>query len=518
MAKPRLLLFGTPGAGKTSLLGALAQAAATQAPLLKGQLDDPAGAWERLQKNTYSGKIDPTDESASYDLLLKPSDNGAASVEAVVTDPSRKSAQEILKAKKPVLDMDTMLLAVDASLSGTQLAAEFQQFARWLIALRKARGKRTEIGELPVYLVLTKCDLLAKKEDTFAKWMQRIEEGKRRIDERFREFLKEQGTGFGTIQLQLWATAIKRPVLADRPAKAQEPFGVAELFRQCLQSAADFQQRRHISQHRLQNLVVGALGMVAMLTLAVALLFEFQPGVRHSGLDEKLQTLLPKKDAPAKERLQGSLKKLEEKQKGLEAIENDADFKRLPLETREAVGKYDVELKEYLKAKQLALVMLKLPHLAKNQDEFKEMEKSVASFALPADYAKEWEETPLARQIQKVRKEYAALHAALNDEEKWIRVRIDADTALLKKGTKIYSKLLNNEKLEPEEPEGWLRDYRAHLNPKFATPREEIVKGVSRLTYEELGKFEQVQKAQKDWDASKRKLTMMAKSIEGEMR
>jgi hypothetical protein len=513
MAKPRLLLFGTPSAGKTSLLGALAQAAATQGALLKGQLADPDGDWGRLQKTTYADKASPTEASESYDLRLQPSENGAAPVEAVVTDPSGKSAQEILRSRQPVLDMDTMLLAVDASLNGKQLAEEFQQFAHWLIALRRARGKRTEIGELPVYLVLTKCDLLAKKEDTFAKWMQRIEEGKRRIDERFREFLKEQGTGFGTIQLQLWATAIKRPLLADRPAKAQEPFGVAELFRQCLQSAADFQERRRASQGRLQNLVVGALGMVAMLTLVVALLFEFQPGVHHSGLDERLQTLLPKKDAPAKERLQGSLKKLEEKQKTLKTIENDPDFARLPEQTQEAVAKYDAELEQYLQAKQLAVVMLKLPHLAKNQDEFKEMEKSVASFALPADYAKDWAETPLARQIQKVRKEYDALHAALKDEEKWMRGQIDADTTLLKKGTKIYSKLLNKEKLEAEEPEAWQREYRAHMSPKFATPREEVVKGVSRLTYEDLAKFEQVQKAQKDWDASKGELRRMADSI-----
>jgi hypothetical protein len=518
MAKPRLLLFGTPGAGKTSLLGALAQAAATQTPLLKGQLADPEGDWERLQKNTYAGKIDPTEESASYDLLLKPSENGAAPVEAVVTDPSGKSAQEILKSKKPVLDMDTMLLAVDASLTGKQLAEEFQQFARWLIALRKYRGKRTEIGELPVYLVLTKCDLLAKKEDTFAKWMQRIEEGKRRIDERFREFLKEQGTGFGTIQLQLWATAIKRPVLADRPARAQEPFGVAELFRQCLHSAADFQERRHTSQHRLHNLVVGALGMIAMLALSVALLFEFQPNVRHSGLDEKLQTLLPKKDAPAKERLQGSLKKLEEKEAALKIIEDDVDFQRLPEPTREATAKYDAELKEYLKAKQLAAEMLKLPHLAKDQAEFKEMEKSVASFALPAAYAEEWHETALAKQIQKVRAEYDALRAALNDEEKWIRAREVEAKMLHKQGAQIQVKLLNDDKSGTQEAEAWQRRIRAHMNPKFVTPREELVKGVSRLTYQDLGKFEQVQIAQKAWDASKKKLRTMAEQIQDAMR
>src|SRR3989442_129506 len=140
MPTPRLLLFGTPGAGKSALLGALAQAA----PALKAEVIDKSGMLEELQKNTYADNVTPT--------------------------------------------------------------------------------QRTDVADLPVYLVLTKCDLLARKEDTFAKWLTRIDEGKRRVDEKFREYLKEQGAGFGTLKMRLWATSIKRPALADRPAQAQEPF------------------------------------------------------------------------------------------------------------------------------------------------------------------------------------------------------------------------------------------------------------------------------------------------------
>ncbi len=518
MAKPRLLLMGPPGAGKTSLLGALAQAATTQTPLLKGQLADSGGDWERLRKATYADQATPMAETETHDLCLRPSVNGAVPAEAIVTDPNGQSAQEILQARQPILDTDAIILTVDVSRAGKQLTEDVQQFARWLIVLRNARGRRTEIGDLPVYVVLTKCDLLAKKEDTLAKWMQRIEEAKRQLHERFRAFLSEQGAGFGTLQLQIWATAIKRPLLADRPAQAGEPLGVAELFRQCLQSAADFQDRRQTSQHRLQNVVVGMFGTVVILALAVLLLFEFQPGERRAALDEQLQTLLPRKDAPAKERLHGSIKSLREKQQALQAIESDSDFSRLLEATREKVANYDRELDRYLQARRDAAVMLKLPFLAKNQDEFTDMEKTAASFALPADYAKDWEDTPLARHIQRVRNEYAALHKALADEQTWIRGQIDADTALLKKGTRIYTKLLNKEKLDPDEAEGWQRQCTAHMNPKSPTQREEMVKGVSRLTYEDLGKFAQVQKAQKDWDASKRKLRKMADSIQDEMR
>lgn len=518
MAKPHLLLLGTPGAGKTSLLGAFAQAAGGQEAILKGRLADPDGGWAGLRKTTYNGKPVPTAASSTLDLRLDPAAAKAAHVEASVTDPDGESARVMLRTGQPDRDVDAVLLAVDASLSGKQLADEFQQFGRWLAAVRASRARRTEIGELPVYLVLTKCDLLARKEDTFARWMQRIEEGKRRIDDRFRDLLKEQGSGFGTIELQLWATAIKRPQLADRPPKPDEPLGVAELFRQCLVSAADFQTRRRSAQGRLHNLLVGACGMIAILVLAVVLLVEFHPGARHLGLEERLQPLLPKKDATAKERLQGSIPKLEEKQKALQAIESDADFSQLPAHLREEAAKYDAELDQYLQARRDAAVMLKLPYLAKNQDEFKEMEKNVAGFALPTAYAKDWQDTPLARQIQKVRKEYDALHSALAAEDAWIRTQIGADNALLKTGTHIYGKLLGKEKLPPQEAEDWQRQYREHVNPKWPNARDEIVKGVSRLTYEDLGKFAPVQKALKDWDASKGKLRKMADSIQDEMR
>ena len=72
------------------------------------------------------------------------------------------------------------------------------------------------------------------------RWIKRIEEIKGRFDENFRKYLKNEGTGFGTIRLKLSAAAIQRPALADKPP-SQEPFGVAELFRECGRSARDFQ-------------------------------------------------------------------------------------------------------------------------------------------------------------------------------------------------------------------------------------------------------------------------------------
>ena len=86
--------------------------------------------------------------------------------------------------------------------------------------------------------------------------------------------------------------------------------------------------------------------------------------------------------------------------------------------TREAVTRYQTELAQYLQASQDAQVLLKLPYLAKNQHEFAEMEKSVQSFALLVKHAEDRQETRLGKRIAAVRKEYAALHAALDADEK----------------------------------------------------------------------------------------------------
>ncbi len=108
------------------------------------------------------------------------------------------------------------------------------------------------MADLPVYLVLTKCDELAKPGDTFSKWLQRMEDAKRKLGEFFAAFWADDlnAPPFGTIDLKLWATAIGRPVLADRPAAA-EPSGVVELFRQCLASADQFRCSRRRTVRRL---------------------------------------------------------------------------------------------------------------------------------------------------------------------------------------------------------------------------------------------------------------------------
>ena len=518
MANPRLLLFGTPGAGKSSLLGALAQAASTQAALLKGELVGASSELIDLQKDTYQTKLTSTTDLTAYDIKLQPVEG--TPLNATLLDCSGESAKEMLQSKqpfadshpmqKPILDADGVLLIVDASLSGKQLGEEFQQFARWLKQFHETRGKRTEVGELPVYVVLTKCDILAKANDTSATWMQRIEEGKRRVDQKFREYLKEHGTGFGSIQLHVWATAIKRPALADRPAKTQEPYGVAELFRQCLHSAAEYDMRQATSQGRLHNVVVGLVGLVTVLALAVGLLVQFQPETKQESLDEALQAVMPSEDAKPADRLRGTIAVLEKKLDAIAKIETD--FGHLSSKTREELTKHKNELTEYLQYYHEEKKNLKLPYKTKDEKEFIETEKKVKAFAFPEGRAEEWQETPLGKRVKQLRDEYAAMNAELDKEAAWMRAQTKKNLALDKEGRAIVVKLEDNQPLARQEAEAWQAI--VQKQPPSRMPAKTSIEGVSLRRYESLSKFQRVKDARKDLDKSKNYLIGTAQRVQ----
>lgn len=537
---PHMLLFGSPGAGKSSLLGALAQAAAMQTPALKGQLVDKSGALQQLQKNTYEKKPPPTDGLEAYDVHLEPADGDASSAEATLLDCSGQEAQEILQTqeafandhplREPILDADAVLLLVDVSLPNKQRNEVFDQFGQWLMQLHEARGRRVDVGELPVYLVLTKCDLLARKDDTFSSWLQRIEEGKRKIDERFRAFLKEQGTGFGSLDLRFCATAIKRPAFTDRSAKAQEPFGVAELFRDSLAAAGDFFERRQTSQRRLQNVVFGLIGLVAVLGLLVAFLANFEPDTHSASLEEKAYSVLPKKDATPPARLHGTLKRLEEKRQVLSDVKKDLAFARLPAELQTAITSYEEDIDVYLKLSENMKTSAKFPFMAKTEEEFVAQEKNLSSFT----YRPEWEETTLGKRVTQCRQEYERVRAELKKEEGWLQTQIEGSNKLLDEGAELQLKLrklhkqmklnwkddvLSKEgKRLQEEAESWEHNCRGQMQPKPRVLRSDSMPGVSAVTYEYLDKFAAIKDARKRWEAVKVQVKRVSENIQDELK
>src|SRR5947209_3388476 len=237
----RIVFFGLPEAGKSSLLGALVQVAQHQEPQLGGRVNDLAHGLGQLHKGVYERGPAPTNEEiVEYPVMIEPlPDNPRMPAgAATLIDSDGRVAMQLLAEEptadnsalaKAMFDADTIILVVDASGDASQLGKTFTQFAHFLRVFEEDRSRASEVTDLPVYLVLSKCDLLAKKTDSAATWIQRIEERKRQVHQRFQQFIEGASASgpvpmlaedaFGKVDLHVWATAVDRPAAAGRPAK-----------------------------------------------------------------------------------------------------------------------------------------------------------------------------------------------------------------------------------------------------------------------------------------------------------
>jgi hypothetical protein len=434
----RVVLFGMPAAGKSSLLGALAEAARAQEHVLHGRLADLSHGLAELRQRLYDETPRRTvEEIVPYPVAFEPfadeRDGGGPRAEALLIDCDGRVANDLLVRRKSlddhspegtlayeVLQADALVLVIDASAPPAQVDADFVEFGRFLRLLETGRGQRTEVGGLPVFLVLTKCDLLAKPDDSALEWVERVEERKRQVDRRFQDFLARRAAegplSFGRIDLHLWATAVKRPALADAPAKPREPYGVAELFRQVLQAARDFHRRRRHSHRRLLWTVGGAVGLVALL-VAVAVWLAARTG--SAGQAEPLQSAIDsyryKEGQTPAERLQGSPDQLAQRVAALSAFHDDPRFGRLPQETQDYVNDRLAELREY-EAWYRKLLESRPPADARTPAELQAIEKALTALPPPRE---EWGQTPAARWRDERLADAAALRRAVKTADDW---------------------------------------------------------------------------------------------------
>ncbi|HZT79450.1 MAG TPA: GTPase domain-containing protein, partial [Gemmataceae bacterium] len=444
-----IVLFGMPAAGKSSLLGALAQAAQTQEHLLNGRLLDTTNGLAELQHRLYDETPRRTvEEVAPYPVVFEPFGNDGQPpgererVEAVVIDCDGRVANDLLLRRRSLADgsregtlaheveeADTLILVIDASAPPTQVDADFAEFSRFLRLFERTRGEQSEVGGLPVFLVLTKCDLLARPNDTPADWVERIEEQKRQVGQRFKDFLarRESEEGplpFGRIDLHLWATAVKRPALAGVPAKPREPYGVAELFRQCIEHARAF-HRRERRASRLLLWTVGGAGALAvgLVVLTVALLTRGREA-RPTALQNRVENYRYSEGQTATQRLQGSVGQLENRIAQLKEIQRDPAFSSLPAETQEYVNERLAEKVAYVAYYKL-LQRARSPAEARSEDDLRKIEEALKTrgddgLAVPRE---DWAGTPAARLHDERLQDAKALRRAVEDVEDWYLAR-----------------------------------------------------------------------------------------------
>jgi hypothetical protein len=504
-----LVLFGAPASGKSSLIGALVQAGQTQSAQLGGQLLDIGGGMTELKNQTYHKGPAPTQEELRiYPLTVEPLAAGQGpATSATLTDCSGPAAQTILTAQttlpqdsplaKALLDADALILLLDAGVPLDRVTPALGQFLR---LFQNVRSQRVDIAGLPVYLVLSKCDLIAKPGDTFNLWVQRIEEANRKLDQYFRTLLKDQGATFGRVQLHLWATAVKRPAFADRPSQP-EPFGVAELFRQALTSAGAYQGRREHAAGRLSLAVAGMFGLVAALGLGAGILYLTRPSAELTALENQIHRVLP--GPTAADRLR---EPLDERQRELGQIQENPQFAKLPPKLRDEVQQARRDIEQYQKLNKDFLAQVSDPRFATRDEELDQIEKSLKNFALPDDYLAEWHDTKLVRRMRQWQLDIQQLRAAAADEEKWLREQTAAAQPLKVQGGLVLAKTI-----PADQRDAWFKQVQEYLDREPRHKSSDRLAPGAALTFDHVYRLQRVEQARKAWDRAKDSLRDLRK-------
>lgn len=489
-----LVVLGMPSSGKSTLLGALQRSANKKGTKLDGDLVDLTG---ELKKLAAGDRVEPTKDAVVAYPLKRRVDGLEENV--TIVDTGGKAAADVLAGAefdvhdpvpRALADADSVILAIDASTPPNDLKLQFRQTVRFLEAWQTRRSTAATVGGLPVFLVLTKCDLVARPDEDAVQWARNLDNLKKRVAELFDRELDNAAMSFGRIDVRVHTTAVRRP-------NADEPYQVDELFRDVFAGADAYRRRTEKSSQTLQGSLVGLGGFAVLMALLLGWYFATQPTLDEVALESRAQALVAGSDENVAERVR---EPLDDRLRELREVRQNPLYEELPAVTRRKIEATESAIEEYRRLNEEYQKEVRNPRLATREADLDAIAKSLA--AMDAKVAV-WPDTRLAKRHQEWLDETRALRQALAEEEAWTREQIDRGEALRTQGFKLLGASATSAEMEP-----W---FKAIHEYQIRGRRHKLTDRVPETTipYRVVYQFDTLTASERRWRETKMKLDQL---------
>jgi hypothetical protein len=506
---PRVVFFGPPHAGKSSLIERFVRAAsAPDSPAVELTPAEPPNSLRR--------------ELVPHLLRVEHPADGKAGGRFVVVDCDGRAAGELLahssglvrgKARgalaQAVRSADALVLVVDAAASPDAVDQTFRNFGHFLDGLEEGRTFGREVGGLPVFLTLTKCDALHRDGDTPTDWLARIAERERELRSRFEDYFGDDVANeepspflpFGSVDLHPAATSIQVPGGKAFAAYADPDgsFGVARLVRESLPAARGYRARVLGARKRLRWTLTGAGALLGTMLVGLLVLLA-TGGFGGDLLTDRVRAYVANEPPPA---VYLADRNFAHARKELLSFRESLGFDRLPADLQafveDRLREFDAykEYRDKFKPPRLGPAEIQTVEQAAKLDTDLNNE-----LAPPEAYAKRWGETEAERLWKKWRTDLGLVRTAEAALHDWYSRLIQRGNALL---------------LTESPPDfGWRTQIETLLHdagePPFrpeqeveGSPAVPVLRG-KKLTYAPAFETARVEQARQDWQATSSRL------------
>ncbi len=512
----RIVFFGSPRSGKTSLLEAFERIASNEAetaplPLKHADRTDPI----RRELIPQIVLVDlPDINLVARAVLLLDCDGEACA--ALLSQPSEwKRAKARGELGQAIRNADALVLIIEARSGEVEVETQFRAFQEFLNALRDRRTFDREVGGWPIFLTLTKCDKLHEPGLAIRSWLNRIDEELADLEARFHEHFggdieaPNDFFSFGSLRPSTEATSTNLPAeLCDAAYDlADGTLNLNKFVPKVLLAARDYRSRSRAARRRLKWTAAGVVSLFAIMLVLMLGLFAVGEPTPLEKLTGRVQSLQLQNE-PAANRL--SEKNLPLRKRELEQIQRSPEFAALPNGLREFVDSQSREIDAYSEYKLEFAAPQFAPADVRTLGMYQRLQHDLdTKLAPPSAFADKWRDTEAAQLRQKWRDDLRLLGEYEDRAHTWYRRLISEATDLIVHAQQAnwrqqIDRLIRDANAPPFISAGVPASQSATL-PVPGSPSLAIARGAP-LTFGDVFRFERADFAKRDWDLAERRL------------